>query len=321
MYQKNIINKFNQYFHQKMGMYDYTRGWGKFPVCPNCGREDKFGIHLGDNRTNCFVCGYQIKPIDLIMAKEGLETKVELWSYLKAFEGLEYLEPKRIDRKEIPTIALPESFHSLSNTSNQFGKAAYNYLKNKRGLNPEVLAKRGYGYCTEGKLLGYIIIPFYQRNRLIYYIGRTFLDLGVKFYNPEESEIGIGKSHILYNIDSLALYDDIYLVESVMNAETLGEEAIVTLGKFVSNYQLGLILRSEIKSLTIILDPDAYDKSLQLGLKLTPYKKIRIVNLPEGEDVNSLGYEETKKIIDKTNFMNYRQIWNLKEEYGRKHHV
>lgn len=316
MYQRPIIEKFNQYFHQKMSMWDYRKGWLK-GNCPICGKEDKYGIHLGENRTNCFVCGYNDKPLEVILKKERFSKYTEVWGYLKTFEGLEYLEPKYTPRLEIPTITLPESFHSLSDTSNQFGKSAYNYIKYKRKLDPDLLSKRGYGYCTEGRWCGYLIIPFYQNNRLIYYIGRTFLDIGTKFQNPQEDEVGIGKSHIFFNIDSLALYDDIFLVESVLNAETLGEEALVSLGKFVSSYQLSLIIKSSINSITLLLDPDAYYQSIKLALQLVPYKKVKVVNLPEDKDVNDLGYEETMKYVNQEKFLNYNEILRLKHSYER----
>ena len=71
MINKSLKNQMYAYFKNRLGMYDYTRGWLK-GTCPSCGREDKYGVHLGANRTNCFVCGYHERPLYVISKAENL---------------------------------------------------------------------------------------------------------------------------------------------------------------------------------------------------------------------------------------------------------
>ena len=317
MINKHTIDRLYTYFKDRLGMYDYTKGWMK-GTCPACGREDKFGVHLGMYRTNCFVCGYHERPLYVVCTVEGL-TAPEALIYLKTFEGLEYIDPVVKEFEEKP-VNLPEGFVTLDQGQGLMGKAMRGYIRNKRGLDPHILSRKGFGYCESGKLFGYLIMPFYVKGRLVYYHTRRVLGIGPKFDNPEIEEFGIGKSVLIYNIDALYYYDHIYLVESVLNAETLGDNATATGGKKVSRHQKTSYISSPCQRITIILDPDAYLEAIQLGLELVNYKRIKIVLLPEGEDVNKYGHDNTMKRVWKSRYLSYQDLLKMKHDYERAQH-
>jgi hypothetical protein len=171
---------------------------------------------------------------------------------------------------------------------------------------------KGFGYCIKGKYQGYIIMPFYYQGNLVYFNARNYLSNGPKFNNPEIEEVGIGKSQLIYNIDALSLYDEVNTVESVFNAETLGDNTIATGGKIISNYQTATIIKSPVKRVTMILDPDALKESINEALKLSDYKEVRIVQLPEDKDVNDIGRLPTKIRIWKNRFLSYNEILKMK---------
>jgi hypothetical protein len=242
---------------------------------------------------------------------EGLTTFSEAYKYLDVFQGLEYIEPIMETKLKSLGIDLPPGFVLLNMGDSQWGKSARNYIK-KRGFDIDQLSLKGFGYCISGKYQGYIIMPFYYSGNLVYFNARRYLSNGPKFNNPEIEEVGIGKSQLIYNIDALGLYDEVKIVESVLNAETLGDDVISTGGKIISNYQTSIIIKSPVKKITMILDPDALRESINEALALSDYKLVRIVQLPEGKDVNDLGSLKTKMKVWKNRFLTYNDILKMK---------
>jgi len=309
MLNKLIRSKLHSYAIKRLGLREYRRGWLK-GTCPDCRRHDKFGFNLSQNRTNCFVCGFHPSPVRLVMDLEGLSDFHETWSYLKVYEGREYLEPvvERIER--IDTV-LPEGFKSLILGESMVARSARTYVEG-RGFDPEEMSYKGWGYGTRGESFGYIIIPFYVGGKLIYYNGRRFIGTGPKYMNPKIEDFGIGKSLIMYNIDALALYQTVYLVEGVINAQTLGDQGIATGGKKVSHYQVSMILKSDVENVVILLDPDAMEDAIRVGMEMAYHKKMKLIELPEEKDVNDIGQKKTLRYVDQANWLTYNDLLKMK---------
>jgi DNA primase len=315
-YQQNVKKRLYNWFTSRMGMWDYTRGWLKGD-CPYCHKQNKFGVHLTTNRTNCFSCGEHPYPINVVMEIEGYATFVEAHKHILSLEEVEYLEPpsKILKQKQVD---LPESYTLISLGKSRMGKMARSALK-KRGFKINELSYKGVGYCTTGPYWGRIIIPFYQQGKLIYFNARTFVPSSNKFKNPSMSELGIGKSLLIYNVDALSVFKEVSIVESATNALTLGDNATSTGGKFVSDYQLSTYIESPVKKFVIIMDPDAHHEALWTGLKLVDHKKVKVVLLPgETEDINDLGRKKTKKFIKQTPWMGYKDIMKLYIQHPKK---
>lgn len=312
-FNNNIKSKLNQYFLQNMGMYPYKRGWIKGD-CPECGKPEKFGVHLGQNRSNCFVCGYTQKPINIVMAQENFTNVEEAYNFLRAFDGITYLEPKNYIAAEEKEVKLPESYRLITFGNSMVAKVARKNLE-KRGFDILKLAMAGIGYCTTGDYENRIIIPFYEGGKLVYFNARRIFAEGSKFKNPSAEEFGIGKSLLIFNIDALAVYRKIYLVESATNSLTLGGNAIAIGGKDLSNYQASKILQSPVEYVVIGLDSDAWGKAIEAALKLTPYKKVKLLRMPEDEDINDIGSKATRKLEKQSKFLSYGELIRLKNEY------
>lgn len=314
MLNKTIKTKLHSYALNTLGLREYRRGWFK-GHCPSCGRVDKFGLNLYQNRTNCFVCGYHPSPVQLIMELEGLSSYNDVWNFLKLYEGREYLEPviERIERTE--TI-LPDGYRNLLIGEGKLSKLAREYVAG-RGFDVEEMAYKGWGYGSKAAYFGYIIIPFYLGGKLIYYNARKFMGGGPKYLNPTIEDFGLGKSLILYNWDALGKYKTIYLVEGAINAETLGDQGIATGGKKISSYQISMLIKSEVKNIIILLDPDGIDDAIKLGLKLCYHKRLKVILLPGDKDVNDLGKEKTLALVKQNNWLSYNDL--LKYRYNLEH--
>lgn len=313
MLNKLMKQKLYSYAIKSLGLREYRRGWLK-GICPDCGRQDKFGFNLYQNRTNCFVCGYHPSPIRLIMDIEGLDSYNEVKQFLGTYEGRTYLEPviERIERIE---TVLPEGYKNLAIGNSKLGKMARNYVKG-RGFDPDDMALKGWGYGTKDEYWGYIIIPFYIGGKLIYYNARRYIGSGPKYRNPKIEDFGLGKSLIMYNSDALALYDTVYLVEGAINAETIGDEAIATGGKKISHYQISMIQKSEVDKIIILLDPDAMVDAIKVAMDLSFHKKVKVIELPEEVDVNDLGRDRTMVEVSNIPWLNYNEL--LKRHHNLK---
>lgn len=313
-FSKEIRGKLLNYFQQKLHVFPYRTGWLRQGDCPSCGKSKKFGINLWLDRTNCFSCGYHPKPLLLIMNLENLDTFAEVYKFIGAFEEAEYLET-HLPTLEEKEVKLPVSFRLLSFGEGTLGRYARGYMLN-RDYKIDYLTMKGVGYCTKGPYAYRIIIPFYERGQLIYFNARQFIQMGTKHKNPPTDEFGIGKSLIIYNVDSLHIYESIYMVESATNALTLGDRASGYGGKLASAYQLSKVLRSPCKKVTILWDPDAQWEALSMALTLVKHKKVRVVAMPKeykgkkNPDVNDIGKKDTLKLIKATPFQSYQELYS-----------
>ncbi len=318
---KGLKVKLIVYFKTKLGLKDYSKGWLK-GNCPHCGKENKFGVNVWLNKTNCFVCNAKVKPIELVAQ---LESKLvdEAYFFIRKldlgdiaeYQYHDYDEYEYVDIKE---IKYPKGFHYLSEGDDTISKMARGYAK-KRGFDVEELSKRGWGYCDEpGKYFGYLIIPYYYSGIMVYFNARKFFGGGPKYNNPGVEELSIGKSMLIYNIDALNIFDKIYLCEGAINAKTIGDSGIATAGKTLSAKQIDIILKSKASKIISLLDPDALENSIKLGLTITKYgKQYKLITLPEGTDVNSLGKKETLKFIKSSEYLSYKDLYQIKIQYER----
>jgi hypothetical protein len=309
-------NKLNAYFLSK-GFYDYRRGWLK-GECPDCGREDKYGIHLGDARTNCFVCGYNEPPLFVVKRMERFKTLQETKDFIKTLKEVrvKFIAPK--DKVESKLI-LPQGFRLLSVSEASIAKKIKTYLNVERRIELYLIKSQKIGFVSEVGLEydGYIIFPFYDKDKLVYFQGRALSKHKFpKFKNPDEEVTGVGKGNVIYNIDALWKYKEVNCVESILNCLTLFPNTISLEGKEISPWQLNQIRTSPVEIVNILLDPDAWEQAIALAEKLVPLKSVRIIKLPDNEDVNSLGKSHTLDILkyQDTIYNNIAMINKLK--YG-----
>lgn len=311
-----ITNKFKSqlktYFIKRLGAFEYRRGWMKLPTCPYCHRELKMGVNLSMYRTNCFRCNEHPNPSQLVMDVEGFDTYHELINFLNngQFEELEFHDEK-IELAEAKPLYLPDSFRLLSIGDSQIARSIRSYVKG-RGFSIEELCKHGVGYATKGAYFGYLIIPFYYRGQLRYYNARNVIGQGPRYNNPNKDITGVGKEFIIFNYDALEMYRSVYICEGALNALTIGDRGIATMGKAISAYQVNELLKSSCQRYIILLDPDAKRYAVNLALKLVAYKKVKVVFLPEGKDVNDLGRKETLRLVYQTRYQSYQELISIR---------
>jgi len=128
--QQGFKNVLYNYFVGTRGMEPYRRGWLKGD-CPECGATFKYGVNISSNRTNCFKCGYNDRPLDVVMKIENTNTLRELLELLNNKDlQLEYKEPK-IEILEEKPVNHPEGFHLIIDGKGTKAKLARRYLENR----------------------------------------------------------------------------------------------------------------------------------------------------------------------------------------------
>lgn len=311
-----ITNSFKSrlqtYLVKRLGAFNYKHGWLRVPVCPYCHKENKMGVNLSMYRCNCFRCGEHPNPAQLVMDVEGLETYNDLLNLLNNgnFDELTFKE-EHVEIQHAKDMYLPDGFKLITRGTSQLAKSIRSYITN-RGFSLDYLQKNGIGYCTVPPLFGYLIIPFYYSGKLRYYNARSVIGNGPRYNNPNKDVTGVGKEFIIYNHDALELYRSVFLCEGAINALTMGERGIATMGKAISRYQINQIIKAPVERVIILLDPDAKQYAIDTALKLVNFKKVKLVFLPEGKDVNDLGKTETMKIIYNTRYSSYQDIIAIK---------
>lgn len=305
-------SKLRTYLVKRLGSFDYKHGWMRVPICPYCHRENKLGVNLTNYRTNCFRCGAHPSPAQLIMDIEKLDTYSELLKFLNTgeFNELQFKEEK-IELADPLPVYLPNGFKLINQGSSELSNIVRRYIKS-RGFDITQLSNLGVGYCTSKELFGYLIIPFYYQGKLRYYNARSVIGNGPRYNNPNKDITGVGKEFIIFNHDALYMYRSVFLCEGAINALTMGERGIATMGKAISRYQINEIIKSPVEKIVILLDPDAKHYAISTALKLVNFKKVKVVYLPDNVDVNDIGKTQTLKLAYKTPYHTYQDLIKLK---------
>ena len=324
-YSKKTIQKLYAWFIQKLGAKPKARGWLNSD-CPFCGAKGKFGVKPITNNTHCFRCGYDKPPIQAIQELTRCDTEKEAWRQVFSDEidtfQVKIPESELHINNQLKGMSLPEGYHNIIEGTGLIARTCRAYLK-RRGFNVAKLSMKGYGYCDSGPYRGYIIIPYTMNGELVYFNARKVMLGGTtKYKNPVANETGLGKAYVIYNIEALQLYKRVQICEGAFNAETLGDTAIATAGKLLTEWQINHILSSPVEEIDLLLDPDALIESINLALRLVNFKKVRVVTWEEKKkDVNDLGRKETLRRIRKHRFLTYGELINYKMavKHGREY--
>lgn len=311
-YNNSLKGKLFKYFSDKLKIKQSTKGWQRCN-CPYCGAIYTFGINVEKNKAHCFRCETTETPLQTVMNLEGFTENIQALNFLKIqqeYEAYDGMADREIFEKK--DVLLPEGFIPINYADGIMGKAAQNYMVNTRKFRLSELTMAGVGYCLTGEYAGYIIFPFYAQGKLIFFQGRKFAGHGPKMKNPKNEDFGIGKSELIYNQDALFAYRVIDIVESITNALTLGEKAVAILGKSISPYQWSMIMGSPCECVNLLLDSDAYAKSLNLALRMCQLKRVKLIKMPEEKDVNNLGRQITKEMIRKTPYQEWMDLNRLR---------
>lgn len=229
---------------------------------------------------------------------------------------------------EYVPVKLPEEMilFSQMETGNTEHYEAYNYLVLDRKLTREIILKYRLGFCTTGKYEKRIIIPSYDKNGEInYFVARNYDTYNKKrkpYDNPKSD-----KDKIIFNEGYVNWDSTVYLVEGVFEMLSFPVNIIPLLGKTIST-TLFLKLKELKPHVIVLLDPDAYKKSVELFHMLhTIYvgceERVKIVKLPNNDDLDELrnkhGIDEVIKCLYTARGLTVDDYFmkSLENQYGK----
>ncbi len=296
--------KIYSYFEDNHGpLKRSTKGWYE-AECPFC-HSNKLSVNPEYGAVKCWKGCFKGSVVNFVKEYLGATT-------LDAYTILDDMIPKLrfSEYMTIPTtlkrdITLPEGYSEILSGTTPMAKRARNYLEG-RGFDLNYLDMIGVGYSTSGDYFGYIIIPFKKDGKVVYFIGRDYLNRGDKerYKNPNRDEFGIGKTEVLFNEEALFLFKKVYLLEGWADAATIGNNATSIQGGSLSDIQAQIIVESPVEEVVVVPDVGAEKQGVNIVERLYKHKLLRMLNIEAlsmlGKDVNEIGADKIFALEEKS---------------------
>jgi len=210
------------YFASNFDLSKSTKGWYRFANPFKLSSEPTMAIHFDYNFVKCYKTGYKDHCMNFICQYEDI-TYREAVQLIGGYDELEFKDYTTFVKKQV-VFKLPDHFRPLY-SEGIFSKRLIAYLEG-RGFDTRLLNNMGFGYCDDGDFMGFLIVPFTRKGKLVYYIGRDFLGRSMRYKNPKSEDLSLSKSDLFFNEDALDLYDEVYLVEGWSDALKSSDKAI-----------------------------------------------------------------------------------------------
>ena len=219
---------------------------------------------------------------------------------LKNFDRIEEESSENPKFKGLPNEFVPlwEPDRKLS----AIGQKALQYALSRMSLEDIVSYK--IGYCGLGKYKWRLVVPFFEKGEVVYFVARQIYDSPKPYDNPNKGEFGgIGADDVVFNIDGARKLGCAIVCEGVFDAIRAGEDGIALLGTDISEVQINKLL--EIPDVCILLDEDAKLKALKMAKRFKEIGKIvKVAFLPNGDPAD-FSRSEIRKIIDNSVLYSY----------------
>lgn len=313
------------YFSNNFKLHKSTNGWQAFkcPFCNELHNREKMTVKLSWMRVKCWVCGYAGSVLDFVMDFEGAKVRDAVALIRACKDGVLILDDDNKKNLLFSDIGLPSGYTSIMEGDGILGIRARTYLV-ERGFDLREMDRLGLGYCLRDKLcldqdadnyFGYIIIPFKERGKLVYFIARDYIGNFLRYKNPPTEKFNVGKADIIFNNDALDLYDEVFILEGWADACTMGRQGTSTQGWSLSRRQKSRYLSSQCKRFIFVPDAGAddtgvtfYEKAVEVAMDFLDLKDVFVLDLnklPGAKDANQLGKSKILELYAQTEKLTY----------------
>lgn len=255
--------------------------------CPKCGKDDKLYMLKNGDRAGRFVCwvcketeGFQGSPeyaLTLLLGKPVQQLQNILYGIVapQAAEFLDFRlkdfyaddEEEDEDAFELELRAWPLDYFPIDH---KFGEKGREYLAS-RGVSLDLAMKYKLRYAPKERRL---IFPIESNGNLYGWQARAVFETeytdpasGETFKAPKiTTPFGVKKEYTLMFADRVSGSDHVFVCEGPfdgLKADLCGGN-VVTMGKAVSQVQIGLIRNMGVKKVYLGLDPDAAAEVMRL---------------------------------------------------------
>ena len=282
-----------------------TIGWIN-TTCPLCeDSSNHMGVNIGSLQISCWKCGRKGSFAYLLSIltgypKDAIKVEIEVFSSSLIVDSEQQIreilktEEEEPEEKEVVFSGkLPK--HMVSVETADFWLLE-DYM-HRRKIALSTLMNHNCGVCQVGKYMNRLIIPVYFEGDLVGFqaadlTGRAELKYKADtvksliknyFYRWDEYNVNVG-----------------YLVvtEGVLDAWRLGGNVVASFGTSLSKIQKRRLINLRLKKLIFAFDGEAYLDTLRLSEEFSPFiDETFVVQFPGKEDPDSLGYEESWRLI------------------------
>lgn len=272
-----------------------SKGWVSiqcvFPGCPDI--SNHLGINLRKGNYSCFKCGTSgfLQTLVREISNEELNDIKEEYgeaTYSRAVQE----ETKRSLKVNFPFDVLKK-----------FTPEHRNYLA-KREFNVDYLINKYNLKATSpfGKFGNRIIIPYFLKNKLVTYSGRSITNDDPKYLHLPAEESIYSTKETIYNLDSVK--ETILIVEGVTGSWRFGDGCVAMSGTKYKDRQMQLLLKyKNVKNCFVMFDPDAlqiaYRLARRIGILYKHTEVIALKNKDPGEftDKEAVSLKKEIKLI------------------------
>lgn len=142
---------------------------------------------------------------------------------------------------------------------------AHDYLI-RRGVNPQV-----FEVGIHDKLPGRVVFPFFEDEKVVYYMGRAFENIPLKTVNPDSEKGWLQKSDVLWRLqppeENIVVCEGIFDAIGVIRSASIWHSTCL-LGKTISQKQIQILKECKPRKILVMLDSDADKDARSLGLRL-----------------------------------------------------
>jgi DNA primase len=246
--------------YQQLGESVRSKGDQLFFNCPFCNEiKGKLGVNLKKKVYHCFHCNVSGRVTDLPL------------SVTEDFNN--FIHSKLTKQKKIIPIKLtPELPSSCIKISETRTPRAFNYLI-KRGITRSMINKYNLHYCYDDIYMNRVIVPVYEKEELVYFLGRSITPRVPKYLNSALPKGGTVFKTFTGKVEQAVV------CEGVFDAMKIGEvlPAICLLGKKATSQQMKTILGCVTDKIFVMLDRDAFREGMELSSILSLYIKSKFL--------------------------------------------
>ena len=271
--------------------------------CPFCKHhKPKLEIDPKTGFYHCWTCEPATKGRNLVSLLKKVQAPVsqitEMRGYFPGGKG-------EIDDKQYEVVELPKEFVSLTKSSTKLTyRQAKSYITS-RGITDTDVLKYNIGYCENGKYKNSIIVPSYDaRGRINYFISRSFeRDPGRKYNAPSCNKNNLVGLEYFINWKV-----PVILCEGIFDAIALKRNAIPLFGKTIPEALMMKLVQSDVKTVYLALDNDAFKSSIKYAQQLINLgKDVYLIEL-EGKDPSEIGFKEMTKYLHTAKQLTFSEL-------------
>ena len=250
---------------KSLGEYKQRKSWYNFQCPFHHGSKMNFGVNFESRWYRCLGCGASgpLRQLPGELRRGRLDDATDILLDLSEYEenappGLGDTSGPSLDTEKWAY----ENFEPLEDYEDcKLKTRAMEYLKSRGvGVNPRI------GF-TDGDLTR-ITFLFYQKDKIVYWMSRGFMNTPRKTLNPSEEDGWLPKNRILWNYNAIYQMDTIVMTEGIFDAISVESKTELPttclLGSTISKEQISLLKRCEIKTVVVFMDADAYLNGIQI---------------------------------------------------------